>query len=1175
MKNKKILKSLTSLFMSTIILISAIPTSLTTVFGAGEGEITFSKSGLLCGIEDTSRYNGNIFNIINDSLKNNTTVGLWNYDITNINVGDYASITITSDNWHQTKIDNFGIEIYYVDSSSVSEYLKPKSETKKVTAYSGISNNAGNGSVNYIKQTFGLNDNNKVGYIEHNYTDNNNKYVTLDITSAINAAKQNNKNDITFLAMCSRNNNGNTSNKWSDVWIEFGKINYASSLALAEIQPLKKAMTEFENKMASGKIYKNMSNAYTAYVNAQKAIDAYSYGGVTSLSIAQYTTTLSNAVNSMTEWSAPAPNISPKFSSSDNGTIPLNTGCLWYEYTNDPLVTSFTAEGNNVTANFYYQNGVYLYTNSSPNIPYLVGFYKTSSSITANPSNPRVLYMAMRGQNGGLFIKNSQYRGDVVSREFSNVISKSYQINAYEIGDDNNIILSTGDMRYMANYFNISYQAAFQGGNYFVAAKPTQFSIGNGTKSDGNTVKWVKYISGVDARTFYVINYKPLLDSINSNSNRNLLKNVQYYKQGGLSALMQAYDAATAVDPSAYDYSLNTAEKVTTCANNIKNAVSKFTSVTSPTRDRESYNDLRNALTAAKETGKQNKIISSETAQSTRYTAETWNNYYTALIQAQNAMADVLSQNGYTGTYNSKSVTSIAQELTSAMNGLKYNYIVEFISVSKQNMGSVIIEDGQTVDTSAIVNTPTVKGIQEKQTHIVYYWTPITVNKSEYGDTQVITINEESKEEACRLTFGDVIKNPTCNSPGIRESICDICGGVYQIETEKAEHNYTSEVIQSTCSEKGYTLYTCTQCGDTYKDNYTELAPHSYQTVTVAPTCTEKGYTAQRCSVCSHEEIDESSYVNALGHEYTYAVIREADCTFKGVGEYTCVRGDSSYTELLPENPNNHPNLVYSRTVAPTATEQGYDIYCCDNLCGYWEKKNITNPTDTNSEFNDFLEAYNASLLTITENFEAYTDESKEAYCEAIANAKSAAGIAIENKDGSALDSATKNIIEASALLRVRTISIKLLVYGANGEIIEPTTSTTQAQYGDIVTLDISDSTDNMNVEKWTVTKDGVTKKVSQNEAVCQIVANSDAVVNAYLTEDEVEPADKIKLTLLNNNGRVIETKYIDSANELDLTNKAIEGVTAPKIPFYVFKEWKTVKSENNQLVLQATYEVV
>ncbi|MDO4364351.1 MAG: hypothetical protein Q4C99_07465, partial [Clostridia bacterium] len=204
-----------------------------------------------------------------------------------------------------------------------------------------------------------------------------------------------------------------------------------------------------------------------------------------------------------------------------------------------------------------------------------------------------------------------------------------------------------------------------------------------------------------------------------------------------------------------------------------------------------------------------------------------------------------------------------------------------------------------------------------------------------------------------------------------------------------------------------------------------------------------------------------------------------------------------------------------------------------------------------------------------------YTDESKEAYTEAITNAKNAAQLAVEAKDCSALDSATKSIIEASALLRIKTINIKLLVYGANGEIIEPTNSAKEAQYGDTVTLDISDRIGDMNVEKWTIKKDGVTKKVSQNEAVCQIVANSDAVVSAYLTEDEVESTDKTKLTLLNNDGRGLETKYINSASELDLTANTIEGTTAPNIPFYVFKEWKIVKSEKNELVLQATYEVI
>ena len=1143
-------------------------------YNESESYIPIEKTGILCGTDSSVRYNGNLFNIVNDSQANNTTVGLWSYDISDIKAGENASISVISDNWHQTKIENFGIEFYCIDSSSVSDYLKPLTETKKVTAHTGISTNAGNSSVEYIKQTFSLNDDKKIGFIEHDYTDNNNKYVTLNITTAVEKAKLSNNNNITILAMCNRNNDGSVSSKWSDVWIDLSGINYGADLTLAEIQPLKKAMEEYEKKMASGKIYKNMNMAYSAYVNAQKAIDAYSYGNLNSISISQYTIALKNATESMTQWSAPSPNVSPRFSSSDTGTIPIKTGCLWYEYKDDPIVKSYSAEGNNTTANFYYQNGVYLYTDTSPNIPYTVGFYKSSSMSTANPANPRVFYVSLSDQSGGLYIKNAQYQGDVASREFTNIMSKSYQINSSETGDANNIILSTSDMRYMANYFNINYSSAFQN-NYYVEAKPAKFKLGLGYKDAGNSVQWVKDVTGVDSKTFYVINYKPLLDKINSASYKALIKNVQNYKQGGLSALMQAYDTATSVDPTSYDYSMSTSTKVINCATDIQNAVNKFASVSSLSRDTNLYDELRNALTSSKKIGNQNKIISSDTAKSTRYTSENWSTYYTALIQAQNAMADVLSANGYTGTYNSKSVTAIAEELISAINGLKYNYIVEFISVSNQDMGSVIIEDGQTVDTSTIVNTPTVKGIQERQAHIVYYWTPITVNKAEYGEDEVITINEQSREEACETTLGNVIKEPTCNSPGIREAVCDICGGVYQTETEKTEHSYTSKVIQSTCAERGYTLYTCTRCGNTYKDNYTELKEHTYKTVTVDPTCTEKGYTAQRCTVCSHEEIDESSYVDALDHEYTYDVIKDADCTFNGVGEYTCIRGDSSYTELLPTNPNNHPNLIYSRTVAPTKTEEGYDIYYCDNLCGYWEKNNITEPTGTNSEFNDCLEAYNASLLTITQDFDAYTDESKEAYTEAITNAKNAAQLAVEAKDCSALDSATKSIIEASALLRIKTINIKLLVYGANGEIIEPTNSAKEAQYGDTVTLDISDRIGDMNVEKWTIKKDDVTKKVSQNEAVCQIVANSDAVVSAYLTEDEVESTDKTKLTLLNNDGRGLETKYINSASELDLTANTIEGTTAPNIPFYVFKEWKIVKSEKNELVLQATYEVI
>ena len=43
------------------------------------------------------------------------------------------------------------------------------------------------------------------------------------------------------------------------------------------------------------------------------------------------------------------------------------------------------------------------------------------------------------------------------------------------------------------------------------------------------------------------------------------------------------------------------------------------------------------------------------------------------------------------------------------------------------------------------------------------------------------------------------------------------------------EHTYTSAVTPPTCTEKGFTTYTCTKCGDSYKDDYTDIIAHDYQ----------------------------------------------------------------------------------------------------------------------------------------------------------------------------------------------------------------------------------------------------------------------------------------------------------------------------------------------------------
>ena len=57
------------------------------------------------------------------------------------------------------------------------------------------------------------------------------------------------------------------------------------------------------------------------------------------------------------------------------------------------------------------------------------------------------------------------------------------------------------------------------------------------------------------------------------------------------------------------------------------------------------------------------------------------------------------------------------------------------------------------------------------------------------------------------------------------------------------EHEYTETVTPPTCTEGGYTTYTC-ECGDTYKGNETAAAHTMASVAAKAATCAEAGYNA-------------------------------------------------------------------------------------------------------------------------------------------------------------------------------------------------------------------------------------------------------------------------------------------------------------------------------------------
>ncbi len=78
------------------------------------------------------------------------------------------------------------------------------------------------------------------------------------------------------------------------------------------------------------------------------------------------------------------------------------------------------------------------------------------------------------------------------------------------------------------------------------------------------------------------------------------------------------------------------------------------------------------------------------------------------------------------------------------------------------------------------------------------------------------------------------------------------------------EHTYSAVVKAPTCTEDGYTTYTCTcGCGDSYISSFVARR-HTYSEVVTAPTCTEQGFTTYTCIHGDHEYV--GNRVDPQGH---------------------------------------------------------------------------------------------------------------------------------------------------------------------------------------------------------------------------------------------------------------------------------------------------------------------
>ena len=198
-----------------------------------------------------------------------------------------------------------------------------------------------------------------------------------------------------------------------------------------------------------------------------------------------------------------------------------------------------------------------------------------------------------------------------------------------------------------------------------------------------------------------------------------------------------------------------------------------------------------------------------------------------------------------------------------------------------------------------------------------------------------------SSKGACLHTGYGTTENtvpPTCGADGRIDTICANCGEVIATKVIPATGAHTWDngtvTTEPTETTPGVRTFTCAVCSQTKTEVIPATGAHTFVfTKNVAPSCTEAGYDLYTCRDCGASE--QRNVKPALGHKWdSGTVTTEPTETDPGTMTYTCTVCGQTKTEVIPATgPHTHVWDEGTVTVAPTETTPGVRTYTC-TVCG-------------------------------------------------------------------------------------------------------------------------------------------------------------------------------------------------------------------------------------------------